>query len=1125
MMKYLPLLVLFFVGNVGLAQSPFCVPNFTGGNNPNLCINKVEISTFSTGTGSEGNAADNYQDNTFNSAGDLCAGSTYKLKLNIQRSIYYVDNPGSAAFIQAWADWNNDGVLDAQSEAYNIGEVATATVPGGGLFTLNGNDPLASVPADVEYNLEVPSNVTGDVNIRIGVLQELSQASCNEFNIGEIEDFKVTITDYGSLNTSFMEVVNLDSVDVSLTTTVVADPITWEFFQNGQFVIQNGLANLSNIKYKPGTDLNILRAYADKAVCLTDTSGQSRAYSNSLSIVKLGATEIKSDLTTACVGDSVNTYVKYRNEISEFENTDPTTIAAVESPVQSVITVDKGDVLDHTSLNKVCINLTTDYMDEVSFILQSPSGKRAILSVHNGNTTLAPEEFNFCFSDSAGIDFINGYTAALNDTFAPVQPLNIFNTEVQQGDWSLFVFSDYLYGTYVMNSWSLEFGHQSFSGWTDATNYEDATLDSAKTEINASGFYKASFDSYYGSSVDSVEIKTIPSEDVKLDQLTIDDANICPGVTSVFRSTQLTGHQGVYYEWYLNGVLQSGENEDTIQIANLNDGDVVKVVADVQNNCSTSKDSLTINVAGQTFKDAQLSLRQDKEFPLCESEDLLVNVDITDGDANFSSEWLVNNVSMSQNTSSYNWMSVNDNDSLIYNYTQTNACGKVQTFSDTIVYEGTVRENISATMNVNNGVTFCENQTISFFVTVNDPNISANYTWFLDGTDILNNANAYESSALAIGDHTIDVVYEPNGGCFNQENTVATVDFSIDPIRNTLLEIGGQLEFCEDDNLVFNIKDSAFIGSGALYKWFENGVEIPGETTPTLSIASPLDGNKYVLEATSDYNCATPAIVTSNEIALSEKELLDLDADFEDKVISEYCDKTQFVNGAIFTGDADLISSQWNLNGNFLQDGEDLDYELTEGTHLLEFVFDFDKGCDVVGSKTISTSFEVFSPADTVFQVIQNSTQYSVELTNPFEETSTTYEWALNGEYLSNDAEPVFELQEEGSYTICMSTTRGVSEICPSTKCLEFVYIGIDDVQFSNSIDLFPNPAESKLYLKGEFESEVAYKILDMQGKIVDEGSLDSGSSVIEVRSIESGAYQIVISDNSKVGVKSFIKM
>lgn len=106
-----------------------------------------------------------------------------------------------------------------------------------------------------------------------------------------------------------------------------------------------------------------------------------------------------------------------------------------------------------------------------------------------------------------------------------------------------------------------------------------------------------------------------------------------------------------------------------------------------------------------------------------------------------------------------------------------------------------------------------------------------------------------------------------------------------------------------------------------------------------------------------------------------------------------------------------------------------------------------------------------------------------------------------------------------------MSTTRGVSEICPSAKCLEFVYIGIDDVEFSNSIDLFPNPAESKLYLKGEFDSEVSYRILDMQGKIVDEGSLDSGSSAIEIQSIESGAYQIVIIDNVKVGVKRFIKM
>ena len=436
----------------------------------------------------------------------------------------------------------------------------------------------------------------------------------------------------------------------------------------------------------------------------------------------------------------------------------------------------------------------------------------------------------------------------------------VLKGKTPNGVWNVYFSAIFQDAVHTINSWSMEFGHQTFVGWEKPDRYEDASLDSGRVEVVVDTVFRANFESEHGNNdLDTVFVKVLTTDDVKLDELTMDDNNICPGATSVFRSTLLSAHENVYYEWYLNGVLQSGENEDTIQVANLNDGDVVKVVADVQNNCNTSKDSLSITVVGQVFQDAEISLSQNKSFPLCEQEDLQVTANITNGDPNFASEWLVNNVVSSTNTANFTWTNVNNNDSLIYNYTQTNACGQTQTFSDTIVYEGTPREDIFATMNVNNGVIFCQEQELSFFVTVNDANLPATYTWLLDGVDINNNANGYTTNSIPVGSHTIDVVYEPNGGCYNQENTVATVDFAIDPIRNTNLEIGGKSEFCENENLVFSIKDSAFIGSGALYQWFENGVKLDNETNPNLTLSNPVEGSSFTLEATSEFNCASPS--------------------------------------------------------------------------------------------------------------------------------------------------------------------------------------------------------------------------------------------------------------------------
>ena len=266
-------------------------------------------------------------------------------------------------------------------------------------------------------------------------------------------------------------------------------------------------------------------------------------------------------------------------------------------------------------------------------------------------------------------------------------------------------------------------------------------------------------------------------------------------------------------------------------------------------------------------------------------------------------------------------------------------------------------------------------------------------------------------------------------------------------------------------------------------------------------------------------------IVQSNALTPTAVVLTTLDASFENQFIEEYCKGSQLQNTAIISGDASITSAQWNLNGNFLQDGVDLDFTLSEGENMLEFVVEFDRGCDVTDSKTISAAFSVFAPADTLFEVIQNSTEYTVNLINAFDETSTSYSWSLNNEFISNDAEPIFELIEEGNYTICMETTRGQSEICPSSKCIEFIYIGIDDVEFSNGISLYPNPVRDQLAVSGNINPGAQYEIVNAEGRVVLKGIWNGSKQFINTEAIEPGVYQVIISDQQKLGIKRFVKM
>ncbi len=1124
-MKYISILVLFLISQVVLAQSPFCTPTYDGDPSASLCINKVTLGSYVSHPDTSFENTGGYADHTLIPV-NICAGATYEMKVNVNRTVAWLNNPGASAYVMAFFDWNNDGELNGVNEAFHLGEVETNSSPVG----VNGPGvPQTAPPIDVTGVINVPSSASDNFYFRVVIFLENVQTTCEKQFIGEVEEFKANFRSYGELDKKNEFMTSFGQESIMLTLDNPIDGVQWQV-DNGQgFSDAPSLNGLSTISYQTKKGINALRAFTTDSKCIADSSGQTRSYSSISNFVKLGSDEISAFPTFACQNDSVSTFHEYSNEKKISETTLPTTTTYYTSPDTSLLEVSVNDkVLDFSTLNKVCLNVTSNAFSDLSLILEAPNGKKLILSKRNGSPfspTLTTSEF--CFSDSVGADFINGYSSSFSGTYNPAQSLDVLNGLDPTGTWKLYMTTEYFENaSHTLNSWSIEFGHQNFIGWENPNRYDDASNDSARVQVVVDTVFRAAFESEYGNTnLDSVEVFVTPSEDLKLDQLTSDVTNVCPGTSSVFRSTLATGHSNVYYDWYLNGELQEGEHEDTVLISGLNDGDVVKVIADVQNLCNTSKDSLTITVIGQTFQDTELSVNQNKEFPLCENEDLIVAVEIVNGDPNYSSEWLVNNVSVSQNSSTYNWMNVSNNDSLIYHYTQTNACGKVQSFSDTIVFEGIVREDLNTVMNMNDGVVFCQNQNVSFYVDVNDPNISATYTWLLDGDDLNNNTSEFESNSLNVGGHTIDVIYEPNGGCYNQQSSVSTVNFAIDPLRNTELEIGGNVEFCPNDLLVFTIKDSANLGAGALYSWKENGIDLPNETSSSITVLNPVAGNTYALEAISEVNCATPAIVISNELTVVETKLKSLSADFDDAIEAEYCEKSQFVNSAILNGDAILSSAQWYVNGTKQAEGSDIDYELTSGLATIEFVFDYDNGCGVIETGSISETFEVFAPADTVFQVLQNSTEYAVQLTNTFNEANTSYQWLLNGEFLSNDAEPVFELINEGSYTLCMSTNRGDSKICPSEKCLEFIYIGIDDADFSNTIELFPNPATNQLNVSGVVASEVEYKILNAQGQTVLEGRLKMEEKGIELNQLQSGAYQIVIVANKKVGIKRFVKM
>jgi len=83
--------------------------------------------------------------------------------------------------------------------------------------------------------------------------------------------------------------------------------------------------------------------------------------------------------------------------------------------------------------------------------------------------------------------------------------------------------------------------------------------------------------------------------------------------------------------------------------------------------------------------------------------------------------------------------------------------------------------------------------------------------------------------------------------------------------------------------------------------------------------------------------------------------------------------------------------------------------------------------------------------------------------------------------------------------------------------------LGIGDFQIDN-LALYPNPATNVLYMEGLPEVDLTVQIVDMQGRIVMNKSIQSNTG-LDVSSLNSGMYQLMIVEgNTIVGNKKFVK-
>ncbi|MDD2387883.1 MAG: T9SS type A sorting domain-containing protein [Bacteroidales bacterium] len=139
-------------------------------------------------------------------------------------------------------------------------------------------------------------------------------------------------------------------------------------------------------------------------------------------------------------------------------------------------------------------------------------------------------------------------------------------------------------------------------------------------------------------------------------------------------------------------------------------------------------------------------------------------------------------------------------------------------------------------------------------------------------------------------------------------------------------------------------------------------------------------------------------------------------------------------------------------------------------------------------------------------------------------ENATSYSWNFGDNQLtpstSTDENPVFNYTVGGSYTVTLTASNGCSTDTYSTT----IDISTSVCETNISSGIYPNPANSQLFINIENTSEFSYQIININGQLMQSGiSIDNGTG-IDISEMSSGVYFIKIKTSNESFINQFIK-
>ncbi len=1029
-----------------------------------------------------GRPASGYSDFTLTEVATVSSGTSQTLNIKGKVTSLNVDQPGAPYWLYAYADWNRDGDFDETNEKYFVAEI-----PG-------NTNILEDVPFDETIEVTIPGDAkSGFSRMRIRLFPAyttLHEACAAGVARGEAEDYGLTIcggatvdnhswfcegdnallsaTDYGS---SSVEWQSSDSATTNWVTIASADNVSTTV-DSTQF----------------------FRALIQEPGCPD-------AYSEVISLSVPKIKDIQLDPASICSGDATTvTLTKNYNPVFT-ENTTVTIIpdgnAVTESPGQAIVsTIDltTADITpsqnDYFSIDSVCLNISHSNVEDLrGYLVHQPSGKRVIL--FDEDDLSGADLDNTCFGPMAS-DFINDQTSPYAGLFLPMGNLNAFVGEENNSVWELHLQDmdgGTVGGTGTLQSWSIKMGRGTIS-WNPNTDIISSNADSSQIEVEptTSTQYVASLSDAPCPIKDSVEVIVIKQENpvVRIDSA-LPNLSICQGDSiTFFGSSDAASAASPLYSWYVNGV-KAGSDSASFGVRNLVNGDTVVFETSVSSSCGdfSSSDTVYVDVVSSFTPSVILSSDATPDSLACEGEAVVFSVDTINPGSSPTISWYVNDILVSNSDTFYiNSGTLSHLDVVKVEMTVSESCALVSSTTDSLIMN--ISPSYNPTINLSTspvGTSFCSGQSIELTAAITEQTPNGELQWHHNNAISSETNLVWSTDTFSPGVHSIKAIYTTNSVCTPNASVEQELSFEIiDAIKPEIQITSNINDVCEGQSVRFSIDQQNGGGTTPTYEWYVNGALVPGQST-TEFISSQLNNADEVYAfMQSNATCASPTVAYSNSIVMAVNDSVEASLDISSSSDPICLGGSSTFEAVNLTHTGSSPDFKWFLNG------EELPH--TDPSVEIESL----KAGDVVSVEvTVSGVNCLINPnASSSFTVSQHPvldasfTSDSVDvLTHSFSNTATAaaWSWSFGDGTQSNEQNPTHKYDEPGKYEVCLTLddANGCSYISCDSVLIKSA-VSVEDVIFSNTLSIYPNPADDFINVQASREID-GIAILNIVGQ------------------------------------------